>query len=202
MCAIGATEDKTVQVQETYKTAMNWKRLFLVGIGWGLGTAVGLTAITGGYLWYQTRPKPPKPWNTTAISSFDGAPGFNARDDGKEIRFGYTLQNSTDGDYKIEPETQIRITARHPDGSFTEPLPDEVATLRRPVFIPPKQKAGIRLSLVFGNIPRKRSNETDEQYHERLRAFCKEELGDVGFALFDERNRYQINLPKVQTEAH
>lgn len=45
---------------------MNWKKLLVVGIGWGLGTAVGLTLIVGGFLWYESRPKA---WNATAITA-------------------------------------------------------------------------------------------------------------------------------------
>jgi hypothetical protein len=177
-----------------------WKRPLFIGIGWGLGTAVGLVAIVGGYLWYASRPKPQKPWNTTAIFSSDAAPSFGGSTDGKEVYFTYTLQNATKADYEIGPETEIRITFKNADNSLTEPLPKEVATLRRPVFIPAKQKAMSRLSIVFGNAPHKKATETDEQFHERLRAFCKEEMGDAGFVLFDDNNRYQINLPSIQTE--
>src|SRR6267378_3723896 len=45
-----------------------WKRPLLIGVGWGLGTAVGLALVVGGFLWYQSRPKPPKPWNTAALA--------------------------------------------------------------------------------------------------------------------------------------
>ena len=179
---------------------MNWKKVLLVGVGWGLGTAVGLALIIGGFLRYESRPKPPKPWNTTAILSSDDVPSFDGSRDGKEIHFTYTLQNATDTDYEIGSETEIRITFKNRDGSLTEPLPKELVTLRRPVFIPAKQKAMSRISLVFGNVPQKKTTETDEQYHERLRTFCKEEIGDAGFVLFDENNRYQINLPTIRKE--
>jgi len=49
-----------------------WRKLLLLGLGWGLGTAVGLALLVGGFLWYQGRPRPtepPKPWNTTAIKA-------------------------------------------------------------------------------------------------------------------------------------
>jgi hypothetical protein len=179
---------------------MNWKKLLLVGVGWGLGTAVGLVAIVGVYNWYEGRPRPPKSWNSTAISSSDDAPGLGVSSDGKQIRFSYTLQNATDTDYQIAPETEIKITFKNEDGSLTEPLPREIATLRRPVFIPAKQKATSSLLIVFGDVPQRKPTETDEQYHERLRSFCKKEMGDAGFVLFDEGNRYQINLPAVRPE--
>ena len=180
---------------------MNWKKFLLVGIGWGLGTAVGLAAIVGLFIWYQSRPKQPKAWTTTAILCPDAAPSFDASKDGKDIYFTYTLQNATDADYEIGAETEIRITFKYTaDGSLTEPLPQEVANLRRPVFVPAKQKAMTRLSVVFGKIPQRSVRETDDQYHEKLRAFLQENMGDASLVIFDERNRYQINLPPVRND--
>ncbi len=45
---------------------MNWKKVLLLGVGWGLGTAVGLALIIGGFLRYGSRPKA---WNERAISA-------------------------------------------------------------------------------------------------------------------------------------
>jgi len=42
---------------------------YLCGPDWGLRTAVGLAGITDCFVWYQSRPKPPKPWNRTAINA-------------------------------------------------------------------------------------------------------------------------------------
>ncbi len=55
-----------------------WKKPLFIGIGWGLGTAVGLALLVGGFLGYQGRPKPPKPpkqWNTAAIKADYDRPG-------------------------------------------------------------------------------------------------------------------------------
>jgi hypothetical protein len=40
-----------------------------LGIGWGLGTVVGLALLVGGFLWYSHRSKPEKPWNQSAIKA-------------------------------------------------------------------------------------------------------------------------------------
>jgi hypothetical protein len=139
-------------------------------------------------------------WNTTAILAADDAPGFDVNKDGSKLQFIYVLQNATNADYEIGSETDIKIVVRTNGGSLTEPLPKETATLRRPVFIPAQQKAISRLSIALGNIPQKKADETNEEYHERLRAFCREHLGNNGFVLFDDFNRYQINLPSVRAE--
>jgi hypothetical protein len=36
----------------------DWKRPLFIGIGWGLGTVVGVALVVGGFLWYRSRPKP------------------------------------------------------------------------------------------------------------------------------------------------
>ncbi len=182
---------------------MNWKKLLLVGVGWGIGTAVGLAGIVGVYLWHQSRPKPPKTWNTSAIFSSDDGPGFGVDGNGqqKSIYLTYALRNSTDADYEIGPDTEIRIMMRNSDGSLSEPLPKEIAVLRRPIFVPAKQEAFSRLSIVFGNsIPPKSVTETDDQYHEKLRAFCREQFRGASFVLFDDANRYEIILPAIRKE--
>jgi hypothetical protein len=51
---------------------MNWKKIVLIAVGWGLGTAVGLAVIVGSFFWYEGRPKPPqppRPWHTSAIKA-------------------------------------------------------------------------------------------------------------------------------------
>lgn len=48
---------------------MEWKKPLLIGLGWGVGTAVGLAAALAVFLWYQSRPKPTKPWNTSSIKA-------------------------------------------------------------------------------------------------------------------------------------
>jgi len=36
----------------------DWKRPLFIGIGWGLGTVVGVALVVGGFRWYQSKPKP------------------------------------------------------------------------------------------------------------------------------------------------
>jgi hypothetical protein len=80
-----------------------WKRPLLIGVGWGLGTAVGLAILVGGFFWYQSRPKPPKPpkpWDTASIKAeFNFA---TTEGDKNTFVFFYTLENTTDFDYRAE----------------------------------------------------------------------------------------------------
>ena len=177
-----------------------WKRPLLIAIGWGLGTAVGLVLLVGGFLLYQDRPKPPKPWNMVAIVS-KNPPSFVSSKDFENVEFTYAVENSTNLDYEITSDGAIKVIARYKDGTLSAPLPREVRHLDLPVFIPAKEKGQLTLSVALGEIPKRNASERDEQYHERLRAYCEEHIGTVAnFVLFDETNRYQINLPRWLAE--
>jgi hypothetical protein len=177
-----------------------WKKPLLIGIGWGLGTAVGLVVLVGGFLWYQSRPKPPKPWNTSAIVSKD-PPGFGSTNDFKQLEFLYSLEHNTNVDYQIESESELNIMARDKDGTLLAPLSADEQHWRLPIFIPAKQRAIVTFLLTVSGIPEHKASETAEQYHERLRAWCEENMGAVAsFVVFDRANHYQINLPRWLAE--
>jgi hypothetical protein len=177
-----------------------WKKPLLIGIGWGVGTAIGLALLVAGFLWYQGRPKPPRPWNTVAIVS-KNPPSFASSKDFGNVEFTYAVENATSLDYEITSDEAIKVIARYTDGTLSAPLPKEVRHLDLPVFIPSKEKGVLTLSVALSEIPKRRASETDEQYHERLRAYCEEQIGGVAnFVLFDEANRYQINLPRWLAE--
>jgi hypothetical protein len=50
-------------------TMTPWKRLVLISAAAGAGFAVTASLIVGGFLWYESRPKPTEPWNTGAIKA-------------------------------------------------------------------------------------------------------------------------------------
>ena len=62
------------------------------------------------------------------------------------------MENTTDTDYHIERDSQVRVTARSKDGTFSQPLPREQRVLELPVFIPAKQKALLTLRIVLSEI--------------------------------------------------
>jgi hypothetical protein len=160
-----------------------------------------LALLVGGFLWYQSRPKPPKPWNTEAIVVKD-PPTFAPSSNYKSMEFLYFAENKTNVDYHIVNNSKIKIMVRYLDDSWTPPLTTEDQHLELPVFIPANQKSPLIFSLVVPGIPERTKSETDELYHERLRTYCEEHLGAIGkFVLFDEGNRYQINLPRWLAEA-
>ena len=167
----------------TIDVTWNWKRFALKWLAVGAG--VGLVAIlaVGSLIWYSSRPKPPKPWNTNALIARN-SPGFSVHDEGKKLQFSYAVENTTENDYQVESNYQVKVLIKTSDGSFSQLLPDEVEHIILPIFIPAKQTGAIVLELTISGIPIKESSESDDEYHERVRAFCEKRLKGVkGFVL-------------------
>ena len=177
-----------------------WKRLLLISMGLGAGIALALSAILGTFVWYQSRPKPARPWNTSAVIAKE-PPRFGKRDD-SHVTLSYVLENVTDSDYKVESSGEIKTMLKLNDGSLVGPVVAETATLDLPVFIPAHQRATVSVYLdVNGPLPQKSPQETSDQYHERLRSYLQEHSSGLGgFALFDDGNRYRIDLPRWLSE--
>ncbi len=91
----------------------DWKRSLLVGVAWGVGTAMGLAMLVGGYIWYSSRPSPPvppKPWNSSAIrAEYDTA--YTEGDENNVVIY-YTLENTTDFDYRIEDGQNVMMSSK------------------------------------------------------------------------------------------
>ena len=86
---------------------------------------------------------------------------------------------------------------RSKEQTFSSALPKEDASVAIPVFIPAKQKGMFVLWVTPPGIPMRDSGESSENYHERLRTSVEEHLNGVAsFTVFDDNNRYQINLPR------
>jgi len=180
----------------TIETGWNWRRFTLKWLSVGLGFGLAVVMALGSFIWYSSRPKPPKPWNANALVVL-GAPAFSVVDDGKRLHFSYTIENMTENDYRVETNNQLKLLVKTSNGSFSQPLADEIEHIELPIFIPAKQKGTIILQLTMSGIPTKASDETDDEYHERVRAFCEEHLKVIrGFALFDETNRYRVDFPR------
>ncbi len=189
---------------ETPKKEFNWKLFFIKAAGLGFGAALMLTVVVGVGIWYMNRPKPPKPWNTSALVAKE-APSFDSRrvGDSKEIEFIYLLENATDADYEISSDSNIRITVRDKQGVFAATkLTNDFASLELPIFIPARQKAYVTFSIKkLNKLPDQGTGEAPEAYHERIRAYIETLDGVGSFVLFDEAKRYQIELPRWLSKA-
>jgi hypothetical protein len=183
---------------------MNWKRAVLIGVGWGLGTAVGLALIVGGFLWYENRPKPPvppKPWNASAIKAeYDLVGTETNKEKQNVIVFYYTLENTTDFDFRVEDGQHITITGKLKDEKSLTPFLKPAGVIDYPIFVPAKKRVRIEIHLVGYTYPvKQKDNPTAEerkQYRAMLAKYVADEFPNLdGFDLLDGENRYEIVLP-------
>jgi hypothetical protein len=188
-----------------------WKKLAIRSLFVGAGIAVTLSIVAAVGLWYTSRPRPPKPWNKQAILARD-VPGFWetswVSNDGKTtvptLVLQYTLENTTNTDYTIDSRSGIKFMFRLSDGTVGADMFSGTIDANEgnqndillPLFIPAKQKAIFSCHFTDVNLPLKGSAESDDEYHERIRTYLEKTYTISGFLLFDDANRYQIELPK------
>jgi hypothetical protein len=64
------------------------------------------------------------------------------------------------------------------------------------MFIPAHQLGTLVLHFFDADVPKQLASESEEAYHERIRKFLNDYYPTLkGFAVFDETNRFQIDLP-------
>ena len=196
--------DVGTQCAGFYSLKMNWKRALLIGVGWGLGTAVGLGMIVGGFLWYESRPKPPvppKPWNASAIKAeYDLVSTDTDKDRENVIVFYYILENTTDFDYRVEDGRRITMTGKLEDERSLSAFLKSQGVIDYPIFVPAKKRVRFRVHLIGYTYPvKQKDNPTTQerkQYRETLAKYVADEFPNLdGFDLLDEGNRYEIILP-------
>lgn len=178
---------------------MEWKKSLLVGVGWGLGTALGLAILFGGFLWYESRPsppKPPKPWDTRAIrAEYDYA---STEGDNNNIVIYYTLENTTSFDYRVEDGHDVTMNATLERENSLSPFSD-FEKIDYPIFIPAKKRVrfGIHIKYPYSIRQKVDANvEERRKYREALEKYMADEMYNLdGFDLLDHTNRYEILFP-------
>jgi hypothetical protein len=174
----------------------DWKRPLFIGIGWGLGTAVGVVLLVGGFLWYQSRPKLAKPWNTAVIKAeYDTA---DTEGEKNTVVFYYTLENTTDFDYRVEDAHDITMSAKLHKQNNLSPF-DGSGKIDYPIFVPAKKRIRFAIHINYPYPVKQEENPNSEErikYREAVEKYAMEEFSNVdGFDLLDETNRYEIIFP-------
>jgi len=201
---------------------VEWKRPLLIGVGWGLGTAVGLALLVGGFLWYQSRPKPPNPWNTKAIEAHYSNTQFFEGEKGSTLRAGFVfdLRNNTAADYTLEAHPSnttvvmqkirssntlvsgIGLTWSPEHGPGTQQLdeqgiPSKIpkgAFIGAPIFIPSGQAVRIYFWSAYDVPDMVAAQLMNETIYPKT--VLQSALKDTeSFVLLDTVNRYRIELP-------
>lgn len=177
----------------------DWKRPLLIGVGWGLGMAVGLGIVLAVFLWHESRPKPlkpPRPWDSASIKAqYDDA---GTEGDKNTIVFYYTLENKTDFDFKIEDGHNVTLSAILQKQNSLSPL-GKLENIHYPLFVPAKRR--LRFPIHFGfTCPVQEKADANAEERRKHREAVEKYVGDKftnldGFDLLDETSRYEIIFP-------
>ena len=159
---------------------------------------LALCIVVGALRWFVPRQKTTKVWNGKALLVHD-APAIAFSDETATVSLVYHIENATDSDYSIETTQHVKILAVLGDGSLAGPIADK-AILRTPIFVPAHRLGTIVLHLIAFRPPEQNQGESAEAYRERLRQSMNEQMSNIhGFIIFDDLNRYQVNLGKWET---
>jgi hypothetical protein len=177
---------------------MEWKKPLLTGLGWGIGTAIGLTAALAVFLWYQNRPEPPKPWNTSSImATYD-----YVATEGEEntIVVFYTLENMTDFDYRVQDAHDVTMSAKlEKQDSLSLFGTDKLSKIDYPVVVPAKKRIMFRVHIAYPYPEKEKPNANKDerkQYKAGLEKYITDEMSNLnGFELLDSTNRYDVIFP-------
>lgn len=177
---------------------MDWKRIFLRAAGFGAGFALSFAVISGSFLWYQSRPKPPKPWDTKTIQAeYDGTTEEQTTD----IGFRYALKNNGNIDYRIDRDAvQLSIVGKN--GELT-PF-NRIVSIDTPIFVPVGHKAMVFIRMKTGtrfqhSLPEHATDSEVDQYRQAVLDYL-DATHILGFTLFDEVNRIEIDFPSGWTK--
>jgi hypothetical protein len=176
-----------------------WKKIAIRSLFGAVGVAIALAAIVGVAMWWHSRPKLPKPWNTGAIkATYDG---MDVNSD-QRIEFIYVLENTTDMDYQLDSDAEVQFMIRLREPKSLDP--DNLSELIRfPISIPAKERILFRFDatfLYYRNYwpPRDASLDERTQAAKKLDEYVRSQTGNLdGFVLFDANKRYQVNFPRA-----
>jgi len=174
-----------------------WKKILIRSFGLGAGFALTLCAFVGTWIWFQGRPKPPKPWDKGAITSeYDTVQPVG---DKNNLTFNYVLQNNTDVDYRVDNDFKIEITGKLKGMKALGEFAGHYVTTNYPIFIPAHRRVRVSLSIPYRYpvVEKADASHTErQQFRMQVAKYVTEEMGNLdGFVLFDGNNRYEIDFP-------
>jgi hypothetical protein len=155
---------------------------------------LSFTLIASFAAWYLSRTHGGRAqdWNSGAITARYIGAQLREIDAGNVTLFlVYELQNYTNSDYRVSDGPDLFFMSRvKPDGSLSS---QEQIHLSYPTFLPARQRARFALEIAH---PFGWPAENDPQFKDRLKEFFNQWLADVqGFVMFDQADRFQIELP-------
>jgi hypothetical protein len=137
-------------------------------------------------VWYASGPKPPKPWNTTAlrIGNTEAVPldkmDANLKEVGSGIMFTFDAANTTEIDLTLPQDSTVMQETKS-----SHALHDSLLKLDRDYFIPARHTVTISLG---------RSDLCAAHFDPRgcFHAYFE---NDQEIVLFDNPNRFEVHIP-------
>lgn len=162
-----------------------------------VGFLLVLVSIAGTLPQARSLASPAPPWNSHAIEgTFAGVAVREIDPSQSELVFLYDLDNKTDNDYQLAKGPAVVVMSRlKSSGSLRS---ENQVTLASSAFVPARNRTRIELGIMRAFAWPARM---DAPSQTRIRQLVAGELADLdGFVLFDQRTRYQIELPGTWPE--
>jgi hypothetical protein len=171
-----------------------WKRLAVRAFFIGFGFAVAFALAVAGYFGYKHHEET-KAWMSPLKASFTGA-DIKQPENEFVMEFQYSIENTTNKDYRFPSGSSIMILL--PKGAGYRSGDKAHITWDNDVFIPAKQKVNINIvwTLTAADYTLPPPNDNPKM----VRFASQRLIENGGFAIFDERNRYRVDLPEVWTD--
>lgn len=176
--------------------ANSWRLIVIKFAAFGGAFAIIAILIIGLLLWNDSRPKPPKPWNTLAIiAKYDSMDISNRDNIGV---FHYTVENNTDYDYRLTAGPNVTLMAKL--NKEQNLIPADQLSFTEPVFVPSKHRVAFYINFthpIFREFRDSIANKSVKDRNDVFRKYLNAKLPNLdGFVLFDETTRYEIIFPK------
>jgi hypothetical protein len=165
-----------------------WKQIFFKAMGFGVGAVLTLGLVAAGWHWYATHPRP---WDKNALKAKFNGFSYQAKQDAFVMTFEYVVENTTNKDYTLPPDTAIFERMVY-DSGYGNTVNAEII---ENVFIPAKHKMIVKIqaSYKYDDLGTTFQDTVDDKKSE---IFAFKRLNRIdNFELFDKENKYEIDLP-------
>ncbi len=174
-----------------------WKRLLLVGAGFGAGFALLGAVLFGLVAWWSSRPAKTRPWNTTALQASDTEVRFSSGTDEAFIILACRVKNNSGDDYSIPQKPDGRLMVVTEDNGVLEERPE--AFWSNDVTIP----AGTTVNVPF-TFPFKLVNydltAAQSSNMTIMGKWVDERLSHIrGLKFYDSAHKYELDCPDKWT---
>jgi hypothetical protein len=171
-----------------------WKRLFIKAAGLGAGATVVFVICTLLFHWYESRPKPPTPWNKQVLKAQFSHVTTTSNG---HFNFFYVVENTALSDYRLNSTSEVDITIQSRNRlTMCEQC---LALPELPIFIPAGRKMLVPIELKYSVPPELKAElagSPDENEDKIVESYVKKKFVHLdGFIVYDQSTRLEIDFP-------